>query len=250
MRKFIYPYKKGSKSAKELSLALGSKLIKREGSKFKPNGKTIVNWGCSVLPANITNSNAIILNHPDKVALASNKLKCFNILAMTDVGIPEFGTTLAWSEDKIRHERKVFCRTKLSGNSGDGIVVAENGAQLVPAPLYTLWYLIKNEYRVHVFQGKVIDVQRKARKLDVPDEDVNWKVRNLAGGFIFSREGCEPENGVEDAAVKAVEALGLDFGAVDVMYTKSDKVMVLEVNTACGLMGSTIDSYKEAFNAI
>ncbi len=101
---------------------------------------------------------------------------------------------------------------------------------------------------VHARNGEVLDVQRKARKKEVPDEQVTWKIRNLAGGFIFARGDCNPEEGVKEQAVKAVDALGLDFGAVDIIYTKKKEVLVLEVNTACGLVGTTLDKYVEAFN--
>jgi len=45
MKTFIYPYMKGSKSAKALAQALGIKQIKREGSGFKPRGKRVINRG-------------------------------------------------------------------------------------------------------------------------------------------------------------------------------------------------------------
>ena len=41
----------------------------------------------------------------------------------------------------------------------------------------------------HEIYGEVIDVRRKALKNGVPKEHVNWKIRNLDGGFIFAKEG-------------------------------------------------------------
>ncbi|MNJ09659.1 hypothetical protein D3C77_38070 [compost metagenome] len=112
----------------------------------------------------------------------------------------------------------------------------------------------KEEYRIHVFNGEVVDVQRKARKKDVPDDQVNWKVRNLANGFIFARGeealGNVPQD-VLDQAVKAVAALGLDFGAADVVYNdKQGKAYCLEVNTAPGLSGSTLDGYVKQLKGV
>src|SRR3546814_6628533 len=46
----------------------------------------------------------------------------------------------------------------------------------------------KQEYRVHVLNGKVVDVQRKARVKDFPDDKVNWKIRNHDNGFIYARD--------------------------------------------------------------
>jgi glutathione synthase/RimK-type ligase-like ATP-grasp enzyme len=44
-------------------------------------------------------------------------------------------------------------------------------------------------------------------------------------------------------------ALGLDFGAVDIIQDDGGNFYVLEVNTAPGLEGQTIKSYAEGFNA-
>jgi glutathione synthase/RimK-type ligase-like ATP-grasp enzyme len=45
----------------------------------------------------------------------------------------------------------------------------------------------------------------------------------------------------------AVSALGLDFGAVDIIWNeREDKCYVLEVNTAPGLQGSTLENYANA----
>ena len=43
--------------------------------------------------------------------------------------------------------------------------------------------------------------------------------------------------------------LGLDFGAVDLLLTSDLRVMVLEVNSAPGLSGSTLSKYVEAFKS-
>ena len=250
MKTFLYPYKSGSQSAKDLALGLGIKRIKNKNSKFRGTAnKTVINWGSSTPTVDF--GKAIIINKPSAVALAANKLKTFQCLIENNVEVPPFCEDKAWAELTLVAGNKVFCRTKLSGHSGEGIVVAETVNELVDAPLYTKWVRIGQEYRVHVFRGEVLDVQRKARKHDVPDEDVNWKVRNLAGGFIFARADVNPPEDVLKQAVDAVEALGLDFGAVDIITGKRDNIAyVLEVNTACGLMGTTLEKYIEAFGEL
>ena len=243
---FMYPYKSGSASSKELSEVLGIKRIKHKNSKFNPRGKVVINWGSSKVPQDIVN-NAIMINSPVAVGNASNKLRAFKSLDGA-VPLPDWTESVEDASEWLTEGHKVFCRTKLTGNSGEGIVIAEDRNELVDAPLYTKWSRIKREYRIHVFNGEVIDRQRKARNRDVPDDKVNWKVRNLEGGFIFARGDCQPEEGVEVAALIAVQHLGLTFGAVDVIFTRSGEVKVLEVNTACGLVGTTLGNYKRAIN--
>ena len=97
----------------------------------------------------------------------------------------------------------------------------------------------------------MIHKQRKARRLDVPDEEVNWKVRNHDNGFIFQIEDFDLPEDCEKQAIAAVEALDLDFGAVDVVYNgKEQKAYVLEVNSAPGLSGTTLDKYVEVFDGV
>jgi glutathione synthase/RimK-type ligase-like ATP-grasp enzyme len=92
--------------------------------------------------------------------------------------------------------------------------------------------------------GEVIFTQRKARKTSV--EEPNWAVRNLAGGFVYVAAEAG-EGPPDELAIKAVAALGLDFGAVDVILGRDGQFYVLEVNTACGLEERTADKYVEAF---
>ena len=55
---------------------------------------------------------------------------------------------------------------------------------------------------------------------------------------------------LEQEAIKAVKAVGLDFGAVDCCTDSSGKVFVLEVNSGPGLEETTFDVWMENFKAI
>jgi D-alanine-D-alanine ligase-like ATP-grasp enzyme len=96
---------------------------------------------------------------------------------------------------------------------------------------------------------RVVLVQRKAR--DPRCDNPNWKVRNHDNGFIFVRNDVDPDPQVVEQAVKAVVALGLDFGAADIIWNEKQKrAVVLEVNTAPGLEGSTINDYAQGFRQL
>lgn len=242
----LFAYKPGSKSAKDLSRALGIKRLKHEGSRWKPRrGSVIINWGSSQLPARLVPCH--ILNNPLAVSVASNKLRFFQRLAGTGVRTPEFTTDLPDNRDCLW-----LARTVLTGHSGAGIVLVEPGEPVPPAPLYVRYIKKQQEYRVHVFRGEVVDIQRKARDTSVPDEQVNWKIRNHGNGFIFARnEDHQAPEDVSTQACAAVRELGLDFGAVDVVYNGHENMAyVLEVNTAPGLTGSTLDGYVERFRGL
>lgn len=248
----IFPYKLGSESAKLLAEALGVKRIKKEGSKFRGAAdKIVVNWGNSKLTPEVAKCK--VINTAEAVSVAANKLSFFEAV-LGEARIPPFTTDKNEALKAVQAGETIIARTILNGNSGAGIVVVEKEDDLVDAPLYTKYIAKKQEYRVHVFNGEVVDVQRKARRKDVPDEEVNWKIRNHQNGFIFARGedalGAVPEDVLEQAK-RAVVACGLDFGAADVIFNDAKKeAYVLEVNTAPGLTGATLDGYVQRFKEL
>jgi glutathione synthase/RimK-type ligase-like ATP-grasp enzyme len=132
-------------------------------------------------------------------------------------------------------------------------VIANNRDELVPAPLYTKYIKKNAEYRVHcgLIDGHyhTIAVQQKRRSRDVPDDEVNWQVRNHHNGFIFARDNVTLPVQALNASFEAFRASGLDFGAVDVIYNeRQERAYVLEINTAPGLEGQTLTDYTNFFN--
>jgi glutathione synthase/RimK-type ligase-like ATP-grasp enzyme len=69
-------------------------------------------------------------------------------------------------------------------------------------------------------------------------------IRSWDNGWKISYTGVTQD--VRDIAHSAVAALELDFGAVDIGRTRSGDVIVLEVNRAPGVEGSTLDAYVKA----
>ena len=242
----LYAYKNGSASARALADALGIKILLHEGKPVKH--KTIINWGASRITRPLQGQH--LLNYPEAVGNASNKLTTFKLFKEHGVACPEWTESREEAVKWFEEGKVVVARKILNGHSGEGIEIvsaADEHDDVPNAPLYTKYVKKDQEYRIHVFQGEILFQQRKARKIEVPDEEVNWQVRNLAGGFIFANDGIEASDAVKDQAKSAVDALGLDFGAVDVITNKRGEAFVLEVNTACGLAGKTLDAYVNKF---
>lgn len=253
----IFSYNSGSEGAKNLARGLGVKLIKHENSKFLGRaGKVVINWGSSRLPENVQRGGTMIINPPNAVAVASNKAEAFRAMKNAKVPIPEYTGELQRAQQWLAEGHIVFARTKLQAHSGEGIVEMlpdHPDTHNVNAPLYVKYISKKYEYRIHVFRGEVLDRQRKGLAEEWKGrDDINWHVRNLANGFIYVRnDGHQVPEVVDQAAVAAVRAIGLDFGAVDIIYNEKQKAAyVLEVNTAPGIMNATVDSYVRAFNNI
>lgn len=240
----IEPYKRWSGGAKALGKRAG--ILRATPKQVAKHGDFthIINWGNSE-----RRFNGTYINQPEQVAVASDKLR--SAKAFNDYGTPQPDFT----EDRDvakewAAEGTVVCRKLLRASCGRGIVLAESPDMVVPAPLYVKYIKKADEYRVHVFAGQVIDIQQKRRRLEVPDEEVNYQIRNHHNGWVFARDGVVCPSAVTDAAVSAVSALGLDFGAVDIGFNNhSGTPAVYEVNTAPGLEGTTLEKYYNALRA-
>lgn len=256
-RYFVYPYKTGSQSARSLAEALGGKVLRREGSRFLHNSvnKKVVNWGASEITGLKINKN-LVLNPPEATRLVSNKLSAFQHWSKIKDGprIPRFWVSKKEAEEALNKKevKAVVARTILSGHSGAGIVICQRGDPVPECSLYVEYISKDAEYRVHVFKGEVIDVQRKIR--DPEKEPKDWKIRSHDNGFIFTRTGGDErlyketvDPDVTLQAKAAVGSTGLDFGAVDILVNdKRGKSFVLEVNTAIGMEGATVELYANA----
>jgi glutathione synthase/RimK-type ligase-like ATP-grasp enzyme len=243
MRFKVFPYKLGSQSAKALANGLG---VKRISNEYEPRrNDVVINWGNSRAVRYVRTS--LDLNKHEAIALASNKIKTFNKLnGLGFEHIPDYTIHKEEASEWIAQGNKVYCRTSVTGHSGQGIVIADSLSSLIDAPLYTKATKHKHEFRVHVFKGKVIDVQQKKRRLDYTGP--NTGIRNHSNGYIYARVDVDVPPLLLSSSVQAVDILGLDFGAVDVGYReRNSRVFIFEVNTAPGLVGTTLDKYVNTF---
>lgn len=237
----------GSRLAKELGV-----IRVRPDGNFRNNfNHTILNWGCTTVPQFPVER---WINHPEAVKNAVDKVKCLTTLSC------EMLPTVMWTTEKEEAESlqedgySIVARTLVESHSGKGIVLCSPSESLPEAKLYSVYIPRRMEYRVHVAFGKVIDVQLKRAREGAKEEGVlDYEIRNHAGGWNYTREGLKERPDRDRMAVLAVEVLGLDFGAVDIVRDtgKEDKPMyILEVNTAPGVYETTLANYKEAFDVV
>lgn len=243
----VYSYNFASKGAKTLSKALGWPRICHQASKFRGNFKPwVLNWGGLEMPPHVRACK--VINPPEAIHMVNDKLEFFRLLEGQ-------GLTPKWWTDRAEVEawmaenegKLIVARTVLRGHGGQGIHISDHPLRLPNAPLYVRYMKKKEEYRVHVFDNQVIDVQQKKRRLEVPDDQVDWRVRNHSRGFVYARENVEAPACVLGASLTAMRTTDLTFGAVDVIWNESkDRAYVLEINSAPGLEGSTVEKYVEA----
>ena len=249
---YLYPYQTYSKSAKTLreglsqSLGYRVKMVLPDG-KFKPSrSDKVINWGFSTTPTwewSLLND----LNHPSAVQTAANKLSSFWAFKNYQLTTPRWTVSQSEAQEWLNTGSKIVVRHTLTQHSGLGIELIESG-ELPYAPLYVEYKKKRAEYRVHVFKGEVIDTQQKKKRSAANRPDTfNVFIRNHSNGWVYCRDNIESDIFRDALAILAVEAVGLDFGAVDIIYNEHERQnYVLEVNTAPGLEGETLNKYIEA----
>jgi len=247
----IYSHNNGV-SSRLLAEALGIKRLRHKNSRWRPKaGDCIINWGARRIPFNCR-----IINDPNSVERVSNK----SIFFQMHKQYPDtFNAPLSWTDKQAalgwlnaNPGKTLVARTLTNSCEGKGIVMVDGFVDgvvldIVNAPLYTEYVKKRAEYRVHVVNGEAIDVVQKKKKAGHNGGDN--RIRNTNNGYVFCRNNIIIPQTVIDNAINAVKFYGLDFGAVDVIYNEHhSKAYVLEINTAPGIEGTTVQKYKEAFN--
>jgi hypothetical protein len=247
-----------SQGARELTAALeGRRLRHFDGIDFWDNRKktrlrfdptdVIVCWGHPVPPHT---GGARILNESGPTC-PRNKLD--ELMRLTNAGVP------CVSAAKIDHDGSLDIYRK--GGYLIRSLHHQGGSDMLNGTLHPAYVVKKleftTEFRVHSFNGKSIRAGQKVLREGFtalgPGEV--WRpgsgkahpwVRSYDSGWKVSYDGFESTTAHRTLAHKAVKALGLVFGAVDLGKTPQGNLVVIEVNTAPGIEGGSIASYARA----
>jgi glutathione synthase/RimK-type ligase-like ATP-grasp enzyme len=218
-------------------------------------GKIMINWGSGrrMMTPSLEKAERVV-NHPMFASVVSNKHGFFKAMEV-DGGprIPEWTTSaqtaVSWADDGAL----VVGRETNTGSGGRGIVFFSNEENddldaFLKCRLYTKYQKSAAEYRVHMAFGKVIDVTKKALPHGTDRSTLDTRIRSHRNGFVFIRNDIHVPDDVYDQAKKAYVTSKLDYGAMDVIYNQTfNRAYVLEMNTAPGLEGTTLDNYVMAF---
>lgn len=209
----------------------------------------VIGWGSSKYVP--TPKQMTMLNPPGKVARCVNKKLTYEHLAGWGCRVPDFTESHQEAIQWLLNGHTVVARLTLDGKAGEGVKVfstkeGHKAVDIPTAPLYTKYINKTFEYRVHVAFGKTIHVRKKVKPTNGVTGDP--RVASHLDGWLFIKSGFTPPPDALRQSLLAVQALGLDFGAVDILYDQpNDKAYVCEVNTAPGLEVSEVQAYADAF---
>src|SRR5688572_24633924 len=246
----IYSYHRPS-GASKLARALRLSISFRDGSTIRRrlNPLPHINWGWRAQEPGVVDN---YLNADPRIAVS--KVLTFEKLAAVGIPIPRWSKTLDELKAQLPSGRTIIARRDgLSGGKGMSLVVPATPAYEAPADFYVERLSCRREFRIHIFQGSVIHRQAKF----VP-HGFDGIARNWENGCYFTSEQLErfateaELRDLEQLSIRSIEALGLDFGAVDILITRrGNKPYVLEVNTAPGLRsGATYVAYEGALRRL
>jgi hypothetical protein len=275
LRDLIIYCDRASNAASELAKQLNCRRIYATASRKlrRTDGSLVINYGTSAAPNWTLGNKSVLLNDPQQVLNSISKVTSYG--KFRDASIPcidfttEHSVAAGWQSNG---DNVLSRRDGLSG--GRGISFSKDTGNVTVADFYAKYFPKTHEYRAHVFKGRVIDITQK--KLSQPEAGPQPGVADVAGtrtlhqrvvrsldnGWVHAHENVHLPGNVrqtlEESAVRAVEALGLHFGAVDIVarFSKKspDKLLsyaVLEVNTAPGLGNqTTIKAYVDAIKEL
>lgn len=298
-RKDVYIYYSTATdiTGKKLQEALGI-----DGGIEEPIGKKLViGWGTKIKENIDFTKDTKVFNHPNAIKINRNKFEALRIMAekLNKNGktvIPEYITSDRIKEAIAINEISfpLIGRTKYH-QGGKGFWSCPTVAQLDVAIKAGAHYFqkmipVKNEYRLHVFNGEIIHAVKKVQRTDKEFEEA-WiedefnRQKNLAeknnnpfddniAKNILKRQAKNATAGganiilrsnkmgwkfsivkkfdecLKEVAVDAVKALGLHFGAVDCCLDIQTNPYIFEVNSGPGLEGTSFEKYVMSFKSL
>ncbi len=187
-----------------------------------------------------------LFNNYNSILFAKNKMKTMQILDSKNIPIPK--TVVLQRQDDLKSAVKhlggfpVIVKQPY-GSFGNGVVIVEsmralNSFLVWDKPMYLLQQFVKyakgRDFRIFVVNGKVVgSMMRSAKKGE-------FRSNIELGGKGVTVDITEQEANI---AIRSVEALGLEYGGVDVIRANGSPV-VLEVNSNPGFKALEVATGK------
>ena len=257
-------------------------------------GDIVIGWGAKT-SRDVNLPHGEMLNHPNAIRANRNKFKSLELMSgdrSLNGNIAKFCKS-DQVNSKIRAGEMIYPligrKNYHQGGSGFWLCPAEGhiaDAINEGAQYFQSFIDIKDEFRLHVFGGKVIYAVKKVKN----DTEAGWSnqrkekindyaqksninvdaatidyalsvlykeqqlpdriVRSNHRGWKFSSVSVATLSAaMKNAAIKAVSVAGLDFGAVDCCIDQNSHPYIIEINSGPGLQETTLEKYVTTLQA-
>ena len=185
-----------------------------------------------------------VVNNLEAILTAKNKAR--TTLALTKAGLPTVPAAMNFSEFQLSPlmdffpEDEYICKV-IRGSAGKGVSYINSRLSLI-----TILEMLGANQGIKptqlIFEKFIKESKGKDKRLFVVGDKVIAAMERQSNGFDFrsniSGSGqartIKPPRKLQDLAIKAVRAVGLEYGGVDIMETDQGPVIV-EVNSNPGL---------------
>lgn len=196
----------------------------------------LIRWGTSDGVRYIPSEDTI--NYQSAITENTDKYNSLQVMQEAGVPLPEFSRRFEPLRDEVGYPLLGRETNHTQGRDIE-LLLQERDDFLTDNDFYVEYIPTAAEYRVHVADGEVFHTHQKLLRHEA---DNHPYIRNYETGWVFGSVRNEVDT---DPAVDAVEALGLDFGAVDLIRGEDGGVYVLEVNTAPSCDAPNLERYAE-----
>ena len=206
---------------RETSERLAKRMKCKCDKEYEGDGKEfIINYGGKCKIANLNTK------------IRFNKLRAFRILKKAEVPVPDIFNKYARIPEECY---PVLTRRKYHAR-GEDIIFINNKEEMNEMDREEIDFIVKYiqnkaEYRVHVLGDIIASISKKKKR----NEDADIHVRSFENGWTHREYHGMHYFKLAELGKKAKNALGYDFGSVDIILGNDNKFYVLEVNSGSKL---------------
>lgn len=205
----------------------------------------VIRWGSR---RRIRSPRDTVLNPRRKIRQNTDKRNALDVLDNAGVPVPAYTDSASDVdlEDAPLTYPVLGRATQHSQGSDINLILQARDLELTSNDFFVDYVPTQMEYRVQVFDGEIVKVHEKRLETEAANSgDYTPYIRNHQKRWVFVNERGSTPDAVRDYAIDAVDALDLDFGAVDIIHAETGGVYVLEVNTAPTLDENNLRRYGQ-----
>jgi len=204
----------------------------------------------------------LIINSKEAVQNSASKKRMKECFAENNIKTAEYVITNNFADllqfCKKFNEKTKFIAKPILGSRGEGILMFQNAQELLdhfernsPANyVIEKYYTYSKEYRFHVTKNGCFYTCRKMHKADTPKDQRHIRNDSNCVWIVAENDLYEKPttfDQITQECVRALNAVGLDYGACDVRVNRDGEFIIIEINSAPSFGERTLIEFEKIF---